>query len=245
MLEGFVGDFLQFDGLAAHEPAVSGDQDLGLGVGDAVVHRFHRKAAVNHTVDCADLGAGEHGEDQFRHPRHIDRNNVSPGHPHAPQDIGQLRDFPVDAQVGKGAAATVFPLPDERLFVAAPGFLMAVEGILDDVAARSRKPFVKRLIGFIQDLLPGFIPIQAGRHIGPELFRVLTAPAVEVFPGGETLLVHVGGHIGVLDNGRRRLEDLLVSFHFHSPLHWKRVFAIPYQQLPDVCAGTIEARICL
>ncbi len=227
MLECFVGDSFQLDDLPAHVTAVGRDEHLGLGVGNAIVHRLHRKPAVDHTVRGADLGTRQHGKHQFRHARHVDRDNIALGHPHAPQHIGQLAHFPVDSQVGKGPARAVFALPDERLLVAPPGLLVAVDGIVHDVAFRPGKPLVERLVGIIEDFFPRLEPFQTTGHIRPEILRVFTAPAVEVLPVAEPFPVHVGCNIGILDNGRLGSVDFRFGFRFHIVSSAKGFQAIP------------------
>ena len=97
--EGLVDDVLQLDDLAVHEAAIAGDDDVGLAVIDAAVHRFDREAAVDHRVDRADLGAGQHGDGQFGDAAHVDGHAVAFLYAHAAQDVGEHAHFAAEGVV--------------------------------------------------------------------------------------------------------------------------------------------------
>ena len=90
--EGFVGDGLERDRLAAAELAVGGDQHDGAGIVDAIAHRLGREAAENDRVNGADTGAGLHGDDAFDGHRHVDDDAVTLLDTLRLQHVGHLAD---------------------------------------------------------------------------------------------------------------------------------------------------------
>ena len=92
-LDRFVGDILQVDRLAAQPGAVTGDNNLALGIGDAIGQRLLGKAAVDDAVNGADLGRGQHGDGQLGHAAHVDGDRVALFDAHALEHIGKAIDL--------------------------------------------------------------------------------------------------------------------------------------------------------
>jgi hypothetical protein len=76
-LEGSVDDRLVLDHAGRLDPARGGDDDPRGGVVDPGRELLRRKAAEYHGVDRAQPGAREHGDDGFRHHRHIDDDTIA------------------------------------------------------------------------------------------------------------------------------------------------------------------------
>src|SRR5690606_19091947 len=75
--ERIVHHGLEQVGFAPAVSAVGGDEQLGLGVDDAIAQRFGREAAKDDGVDRADAGAGEHGNGRFGDHGHIDDDAIA------------------------------------------------------------------------------------------------------------------------------------------------------------------------
>ena len=76
-----VDHLLEGHGAAGPHRAVAGDQELGLGVVDAVPEGVGREAAEDHGVGGAEPGTGQHGHRQLGDHAHVDGHPVALGHP--------------------------------------------------------------------------------------------------------------------------------------------------------------------
>ena len=171
-MNGFVGNFLQFDDLASQPGPIGGDQHPALGVLDTVGQRLFAEAAIDHGMRSADLGAGQHGDGQFGDAPHVDRHPISLLHAQAAQNISELVDFLPESEITIGSLISGFSLPDHGDFVASPGCDVPVQGVMNDVGLGSDEPFVERSVGVIQHFLPRLEPVQRLGSFRPECFGV-------------------------------------------------------------------------
>ncbi|OIQ63305.1 hypothetical protein GALL_551530 [mine drainage metagenome] len=79
MFEGLVDSGLEWNGTSAAHAGVSGDDQSGARVVDAIAQRFCREAAEYDGVNGADAGAGEHGNAGFGNHGHVDDDAVTFG----------------------------------------------------------------------------------------------------------------------------------------------------------------------
>ena len=105
-----------------------------------------------------DLSAGQHGNHDFWDARHVDRHTVAFFHAHRFEHVGELIDLTVERKIGVGAHAAAFAHPDQRQFVAPLRALMAVQGVVNDVALGSNEPAEEGRVAIIQNFFPGLIP---------------------------------------------------------------------------------------
>ncbi len=186
VLDGVVGVVLEGDDLAAPVAAVGGDEDLGLGVVDAVAQGLGAEAAEDDRVDGADAGAGQHGDDGLRHHRHVDGDAVALLDAEALQGVGEQVDLAVEVPVGEHAPVAGLALPDDGGLVALAGLDVAVAAVVAGVdLAADEPPGVRRVP--LQRLLPGLEPVQPLGGVLPEADRVLPGPFADL------AAAHVGG----------------------------------------------------
>ena len=88
LTDGLVDVDLEPAGVAAAVAAVGGDDELRLGVVDAVGQRLGGEAAEDDGVRRADAGAGEHGDRQLGDHRHVDGDAVAAPHAELLQRVG-------------------------------------------------------------------------------------------------------------------------------------------------------------
>jgi hypothetical protein len=147
-----VGDLLEVDGLAAQPGAVAGDHDFAARVGDAVGQRLLGEAAVDHAVDGADLGGGEHGNRQFRHAPHVDGDGVALLDAHRLEHIGKAVDRLPELEVAVGALLAVLAFPQQRQLVLAPALDVAVQCVVDDIGLAADEPLEEGRLAAVQYL---------------------------------------------------------------------------------------------
>ena len=124
--EGVVHIFLQGHDGSAPEAAISGDDELGAAVEDAVGDALGAEAAEDDGVNGPDAGAGEHGDGGFGDHREIDKDAVAFLDLISLEDVGEAADFPMKLAIGEDAlfAGSVggvgFAFPDDRWFATPP-----------------------------------------------------------------------------------------------------------------------------
>ncbi len=189
---------------AAAEAAVGGDEHGGLRVVDAVAHRLGGEAAEDHAVRGSDSGAGEHGDGQLRHHRHVDGDPVALLGP-APLERGrEAVDLAVEIPVGEHPRVARLAFPDDGGLGLARGGHVAIETVVGHVQLAAHEPLgVGRLP--LHHRLPGLEPVELLGEALPEAGRILSR-----------LLVHRRAlDVGVLDELlRRRKPPLLFQESF-------------------------------
>ena len=103
--------------LAAPPAAVGREDQLGRGVVVPLGDRLGGEAAEDHAVDRADPGTGQHGDRQFRHQRHVDRNHVALADAQLLQHVGEPADLGVQHLVGQHAGVARLAFPDQGRLV--------------------------------------------------------------------------------------------------------------------------------
>ncbi len=77
VVERFVGGCLEFDDLTAPVTTVRGNHEPGARVPDTVAQRICGEAAEHDRMGRPDPCAGLHGDDGFRHHRHVDHDAIT------------------------------------------------------------------------------------------------------------------------------------------------------------------------
>ena len=97
-------------------------------------------------MNGADLGAGQHREEDLGDPRQIDGDDVTLVHAHGLEDVRHLLDFAVEGEVGEGAHLVgVLTDPDESQLVPTGGIEVTVHRIGDDVRLGTGEPLEEGL----------------------------------------------------------------------------------------------------
>ena len=153
----------------------------------------------------ADLGHGRHGDGRLGQERHVQHHAVAPAHAQRAQGVGEAVHRAVQFVVGVLALVAGLALPDQRQLVLVGGLDVPVQGVVDDVAARSGEPAVVRGVGIVQHPIPLLEPVQVVGRVLPIGDVVL----VRHFLGS---LQFVGVEVG-LDHhlGQRAENPLLVK----------------------------------
>ena len=140
VLQRLVGHLLERHQLPAAIAAVGGDQHRALRIVDAVAQRLRAEAAEHHAVHRAEAGAGEHGDGQLRHQRHVERDAIALLDAEAAQHVRERVDVAVEVEVGQRAPVAGLAFPDQRGLVAARRADVAIEAVGRDVQAAAAEP---------------------------------------------------------------------------------------------------------
>ena len=167
VLDRSVDDRLEIDDLAAPIGRIRADEDLGAGVVDAVSQRLGAHAGVHHRVDCADPGAGVHGEEPLRRERHIKDDPVPPLHPEGSQGVGDPPDLGEHLAVGEGSRGFALGFGMEGNLVAEPARDVPLEAVVRKVELAADEPVVARQFD-VGDLAPLLEPLELARRRRPK-----------------------------------------------------------------------------
>ncbi len=188
--------------MPAQPGAVGRNQHSALRVLDAVGQGLFAKAAIDHGVHCAELGAGKHRDHQLGDAAHVDRHPVAFVHAHAAQDVGELIGLAVEPQIAVADLIARLAFPDQRQLVLAPGLDVTVERVERDIGLAALEPLVEGRVRFVQHLVPGMVPLQVAGPLGPEGLRVFEGAGIDLFV---VLDMSVGNDLG------RRVVDLMLG----------------------------------
>src|SRR5271154_4125853 len=128
-----VGRILERYRMATPELSVAGDQQLGLGVGDAGSQCVRGEAGEDHAVHDAQSGAGQHGDHGLRDQRHVDGDPVAGDQTETGQSVGRFAHLGLQIGVGEAAAvADGLTLPVDGDPITVAGFDVAVHAVVGD-----------------------------------------------------------------------------------------------------------------
>src|SRR5581483_187315 len=182
-----IGHLLQRHHAAGPPGAVTGDENLGLGVEDAVPQRVRREAAEDDRVGRSEPGAGQHGDHELGHHPHVDGDPVALLDPERRQGVGRPAHLLVELPVGDraGVAWLAFPVIGDLV---APFGQVLVEAALGDVERGPDEPLGERRVRPVEDLVPALAPgdlLGLLRPEGIDVLRRLVDRGVGVGVGGE------------------------------------------------------------
>ena len=168
---GLVHDGLEGDGLPAAVGEVGTDHDLGAGVLDAGAQGQGAHACVDHAVDGADAGTGQHRDDALRGEGHVEDHAIALLHAQALEGVGEAVHLAVEAVVGVGALVAILAHPQQGSLVAAIAVHVAVDAVDRGVQLPADEPGVVGGVE-LEDLRPGLGPVQGPGLLGPEGGRI-------------------------------------------------------------------------
>ena len=212
--ERLVHERLQGEVGAAPVAAVGRDDQLGLGVVDALAQALGAEAAKDHRVDGADARAGEHRDHGFGDLGQVDRDAVALGDAERLEAAGGLLDALQHVGVGEGLGVAGLAHKVEGDAVAAALAHVAVHGVVARVEGAVVEPAGHGGVGPVEDLGEGLVPGEAQRGLAPILQAV-----------GLGLLVFVAGRVGVRGHAHQRREDPLLGVQVLEGVAGRRVAA--------------------
>ena len=181
VIHRLVDVLFQRDDLAGAVAAVSGDDDRGAGVIDAVTQGFGREAAEHDRVDRADAGAGLHRDHGLNRHRQIDDHAVAVADAHFFQAVGEAAHFVVQLLVADVGGLTLFAFENNRGLV---GLVreVTVDAVIRHVHLAVAEPAEKRRAAVVQHRRERFVPVEmfAGQFC-PETVVVFLGPLVQGF----------------------------------------------------------------
>ncbi len=189
---GDVDVALEPDPLAAPPPTVRRHHHLGLGVQDPVAQGVRGEPAEHDRVHGADPGAGQHGDGQFGHHRHVDGHPVTTADPEALQHVGEPAHLEEQVGVADGAGVARLTLPVERHLVAPSGRHVAVQTVVRDVERAAVEPAGEGEVP-AEHGVPRPEPVERARLLGPELGAETGRLVVDGGIGGDGALPEGGG----------------------------------------------------
>jgi len=92
-------------------------------------------------VRCADPGAGQHGNRQFRNHRHIDRDAVAFADAEFLERARELTDFGFQLAIGQGSHVAGFAFPKDGGVVAPASVDLQIQTVVRQVGLAADEPF--------------------------------------------------------------------------------------------------------
>jgi len=167
-----VGALLQRHHVAATPRTVGRDEELRLGVVDAVAQRVGREPAEHHRVRGADARARQHRDGQLRDHAQVDVDPVALLDAQVLQRVRDPRDLVEQVLVGDRAGVAGLTLPVVRDLVAVALEHVAVDAVVGDVELAADEPLGEGDVP-LEDRVPLLEPVdELGRLSRPEPFVV-------------------------------------------------------------------------
>ena len=190
---GFVGRCFEWKHLAAPIATVGGDEDLCLGIVDAVRQRLGAESAEHDAVRRPDARTCQHRNRGFRDHRQVDVDPVAALDAELFEGIRESLYLVEQIGVGQHAAVAGLALPVEGDLVAPTGLDMPVEAVVAHVELPADEPLGVRQLP-LTDRVPLSGPRhQVGRLTRPEALIVLVGLVVQRRVGHKRLTLEVGG----------------------------------------------------
>ena len=168
----FVDSLLKQDFFSTTPTAVSGDDQLGLGVVIPVSDGIGTESTENNRMGRANSGTGEHRDRQFGDHRHIQRDAIPGGDPQLFQHVCKFTNFAMQVLIGQNATVSRFPFPDDGRLVLTPCEQVAVDAIVTGVDLSADEP-----LGFghvpLNHMVPLFEPVKVAGQFAPERGRIV------------------------------------------------------------------------
>lgn len=182
LLQRLIDNLLGANDLAAALALVGRDDNLGLGVDDAVAQGIGRKAGKHNGVDSANTRAGQKSDQGLGNHGKIDGNRVALLDAHLLESVGDLRHLAEQLAVCDGAAiALIVGLIDDGRLV---GVLkrVAVHAVEAGVQAALREPRIVAVLeaAGVHRLEIALPRKQLAGHTAPELLGLLDRLLVQL-----------------------------------------------------------------
>ena len=167
--EGAVEERLVRHGAVHLDAAGRGEDELRLGVVDALGELVRREAAEDDRVDRAEARAGEHRHHRLGDHRHVDEDAVALLDAPPAERAREARHRVAQLGVGEhrhraGDGAVV----DERALLAAPAVDMEVERVVAGVQGAADEPAVEGRVPVVEDAIPALLPVDVLGRRRPE-----------------------------------------------------------------------------
>src|SRR5271167_2252071 len=133
------------------------------------------ESGINHRVNGADAGTGQHGNRAFQRQWHVNNDAIALLYPQGLQSVREAADIAEQLSISNNFLGAVFAQPDECCFVTVLGVRMPVQRIDRDVGARARKPLVMDAVP-LEDLVPRLRPDELLGYVFPEFVGVALEP---------------------------------------------------------------------
>ena len=171
VLHRIVSIVLQRQQIPSAVAAVGRDEELGLGIEDAVLQRIRAETAEDHRMHRSDPGARQHGDRRLGNHRKVDGHAVAFAYAERLEHIGEFVDVAVQVPIGQRALVSRLTLPDDRCLVLSRALDVPIHAIEAGVDLSTHKPLgVRRLP--LKHFLPGLRPGQLFGKLLPEFLRV-------------------------------------------------------------------------
>ncbi len=166
--QGFVSDHA-----TGFQPARGRNNGLGGAIVDPDGKFMRRKPAKNDRVDRTNPGAGQHGNQRFRHHGHVNDHPIAGGHSACGQCSGQGCHLLLELRIGGfGFRAGDRTVMDNRNLITATAFHMPVDRVPARVDLCVGEPFVKAVAVVEKGLPGGFNPVNRFGLLEPVSLRI-------------------------------------------------------------------------
>ena len=186
-LDGLIQQGLIGNAFAASQTCVCADDDLWVCIFNASSQRVRRKAAKNNGMNGAQADASQHGESSLSNHRHVNQHTIAFDHAQITQDGRHALHFSVQIAVGVGFFLVSFSRHKDQSGLIGTVFEVTIHCVVTQIGLAAHKPFGKRRIAVIADLLWRHIPVHQLGLLGPEGVTVIDRARVKVSKTG-----HVG-----------------------------------------------------
>ena len=169
-----INHIFQRDVFCATERTIAGDDELGIGILQAVSNALCTETTKNDGVNGSDPCTSQNGNRQFWNHSHINADTIAFFDPIVLEYIGKLVHLGMQLRIGEQAVVIIriIGFPDDGWLVGLV-YKVPVNTVFGDVEFRAAEPFDGRLLEIpIQDLVPGLLPLKMAGHFPPKIFRI-------------------------------------------------------------------------
>src|SRR6185369_13359925 len=188
---GLVQQVLVGYGLAGAHAGVRRDYERGTRIVDARGQAGRGKPAEHHGVDGAQARAGQHGNGRLGNHGHVDDDPVALVDAQFLHDRGEAVYLAVQFLVGIAFLLVDFGGDVDQGVLVRTLLEVPVDGVVAEIGFGADEPAGERRLAVVEDLVPGFVPMDPPGLVGPEGFPVFYRALVErlVLAGHDSFLL--------------------------------------------------------
>ena len=184
--QGFVGH-----AFAATRAGVSADDDPWGRVLDSGCQGMRGETAKHHRVNSPQSNTSQHRESGFSDHRHVDQHAVTLDHAQVLQDGGHALHFGVQVTVGVGFFLVCFGRDKNQSRLIGAVLEVAIDRVVAQIGLAAHKPFGKRRMAVVTNLLRCYGPIHQLGLLGPKGVTVIDRACVKVSKAGHGSLLKI------------------------------------------------------
>ena len=163
------------------ETAARRQDDLGLAVVNPDSEFACGEATEHDGMNGADARAGEHGDDRFRHHRHIEDDAIALADAEVAQHAAEHLRLSQQAMIGDGALYTCERrIVNDCSLLAASGIDVTIDGVKAGIAGATNEPAAINADAGVEDLFWFLKPIDIGRGLAPKSLWIALPAGIDL-----------------------------------------------------------------